>query len=477
VTDPVSDADEPQVSDHRMRLTAVIVATALFMQNLDSTVIATALPAMAKSLHAPPLHLSVALTSYLISLSVFIPASGWVADRFGARQVFRAAIVVFTLASLGCGLAPNLAALVAARVVQGLGGAMMIPVGRLVLLRSISRTQMLAAMSWLTMPALVGPILGPPLGGFIVSVASWRWVFGINLPIGLIGIVAVTLFIPNTTEPGRGGKLDLAGLILSGLVMAGFMAGCETLGRDLVPLPVTLVAFVLAIGAATAYAAHARRHPHPVIDLTLLRYPTFASSMIAGSLFRVAIGATPFLLPLMLQLSFGYTPLGSGLVTFTSAAGALLMKPVAQPLLARFGFRNVLVTNGVLASGFIALSALFTPAWPAALLAGVLFVGGFFRSLQFTAYNAIAYGEVPRDRMSAATAFYATIQQLSLTLGIVVGATTLELSARAHHHAQALRGDYATAFAVVGVVALLAVPLCARLSADAGEGLSGRSRG
>ncbi len=464
---------EPVITLGRMRLTALIVATALFMQNLDSTVIATALPAMARSFHAEPLHMSVALTSYLISLSVFIPASGWVADRFGTRQVFRVAIVIFTLGSVCCGLAPSLLALVLARILQGLGGAMMLPVGRLLLLRSVSRAQMVAAMAWLTMPALIGPILGPPLGGFIVTYLSWRWVFDINVPIGVIGVIAVSLFIEDTRGQGLPTRLDGWGLALAGLAMAAIMAGLETLGRGIVPLSWTLACLALGIACVLAYARHARGREHPALDFSLLGIPTFASSVIAGSLFRIAVGAMPFLLPLMLQLTFGKTPMQSGLITFASAAGALLMKPVAPPLLRRFGFRNVLTLNGALAAAFIALCASFRPGWPGLVLDGILFISGFFRSLQFTAFNAIAYGDVARARMSAATTLYSTIQQLTLTLGIVIGAATLEIAAHLQRHASATRADYDIAFLVVAFLAFLSVPLSARLSADAGAALSG----
>ena len=464
---------EPVISDARMRLTAVIVATALFMQNLDSTVIATALPAMAKSFHADPLHMSVALTSYLISLAVFIPASGWVADHFGARQVFRASIVIFTVASVMCGFSSSLPALVFSRIVQGLGGAMMLPVGRLVLLRSVSRAQMVSAMAWLTMPALVGPILGPPLGGFLVTYFSWRWVFDINVPIGLIGVIAVSIFISDVREADRGGKLDAIGLVLTGFAMASLMAGFETIGRNIVPLSWTLVCLAAGAGAGMLYAWHATRREHPVLDFSLMRIPTFASSVVAGGLFRIPVGAMPFLLPLMLQLSFGQSPLQSGLVTFTSAAGAILMKPAAQPILRRFGFRTVLTVNGALAAGLVAVCAAFQPSWPALLLDAILLVSGFFRSLQFTAFNAIAYGDIPRARMSAATTLYSTVQQLTLTLGIVVGAACLEISARLQHHSTALKSDYALAFLLVSAVGLMAVPLCAQLKPDAGAELSG----
>ncbi len=456
-----------------MRVMAVIVATALFMQNLDSTVIATALPAMAKNFGADPVHLSVALTSYLISLSVFIPASGWVADHFGAKHVFRAAIIIFTLASVLCGVAPNLTFLVAARILQGLGGAMMLPVGRLVLLRSVSRAQMVAAMSWLTMPALIGPILGPPLGGFIVTYFSWRWVFDINVPIGIAGVIAVSLFITDVREADGGGKLDIWGLILSGFAMAALMAGFETVGRGIVPVSWTLAALAAGLAACAAYGWHARKVAHPILDFSLLKIATFANSVVAGSLFRIAVGAVPFLLPLMLQLAFHDSPMRSGLITFAAAAGALSMKPAAQPVLRRFGFRAVLTVNGALAALFIGLCAAFQPDWPDWLLDATLLIGGFFRSLQFTAFNAIAYGDVARAQMSAATTLYSTIQQLTLTLGIVAGAAALEISAQAHGHAQPLQTDYAAAFLVVTLVALCAIPFCAALRSDAGEALSG----
>jgi EmrB/QacA subfamily drug resistance transporter len=464
---------EPVTSDRKMRLTAVIVATALFMQNIDSTVIATGLPAMAKSFHADPLHMSVALTSYLISLSVFIPASGWAADHFGSRTVFRAAIVIFTLGSIMCGLAPSLGFLVGARIIQGLGGAMMVPVGRLVLLRSVSKAQMVAAMSWLTMPALIGPILGPPVGGFIVTYFSWRWIFDINIPIGIIGAIAVTIFIPDVREADGGGRLDLAGLFLTGLAMATLMAGFETIGRDIIPLSWTFALLAIGLAAGFIYARHAKNHPHPVLDFSLMRIPTFASSVIAGSLFRIAVGALPFLLPLMLQLGFGDSAMQSGLITFAAAAGALAMKPAAQPVLRLFGFRLTLIVNGALAAAFIAICAAFSPAWPSLLLDAILLLGGFFRSLQFTAFNTIAYGDIPRARMSAATSLYSTIQQLTLTLGIVIGAAALEISESLRHHATAHVSDFSIAFLLIGVIAFLAVPICARLKDDAGEALSG----
>ncbi len=464
---------EPVISVERMRLTALIIATALFMQNVDSSVIATSLPAMARSFHVPALHMSVTLTSYLISLSVFIPASGWVADRFGSRQVFRAAIIIFTLASALCGLAPSLWFLVGARILQGLGGAMMVPVGRLVLLRSVSKIQLISAMSWLTVPSLLGPVVGPPLGGFIVTYFSWHWVFDINIPIGIIGVITVTMFIPDLREPDRGGRLDVSGLLLTGVAMAALMASFETIGRGLVPLSWTLIAFAIGIATSAIYTRHARHHPHPVLDFSLLAIPTYGRSILAGSLFRVAIGALPFLLPMMLQIGFGKSPLQSGLVTFASGIGAIGMKPVAQPLIRRFGFRRTMMINGALASAFIMLCALFNPGWTSLLMSGLLLLGGFFRSLQFTAFNTIAYSDIPRARMSAATSLYSTIQQLTLTLGIVIGAAALEASTALHHHGNAAPSDFSFAFILIGLISAAAIPVCATLSDNAGESISG----
>lgn len=456
-----------------MRTIAIIIAVALFMQNLDSTVVATALPVMAKNFRVDPLYMSVAITSYLISLSVFIPASGWVADRFGARQVFRAAVIIFTIGSILCGLAPDLLALVAARILQGLGGAMMVPVGRLLLLRSINRSQMISAMAWLMIPSLLGPVLGPPLGGLIVSTTSWRWVFFINVPVGLIGAVAVSIYIPDVREEGRGGQLDSMGVVLSGLAMALLMIGLETVGRGLMPVDWTVFAFVGGLAACGLYALHAKREPHPVLDFSLMRIPTFSVSLLSGSMFRIAVGGIPFLLPMMLQLGFGRSPFMSGLVTFSAAAGSLFMKLTAKPILERFGFRAVLIWNGLIAGVGVSVCALFTPAWPIWVMDILLFVTGFFRSLQFTAYNTIAYGDIPRPRMSAATTLYATIQQLSLTLGVVVGAATLEISAWAGGHHTPIQQDYVIAFVTISLIALGGVPLCAGLPANAGEQLSG----
>ena len=446
------------------------------MQNLDSTVIATALPTMARAFGAEPVHMNVALTAYLLALAVFIPASGWVADRFGAKQVFRAAIVIFTLGSVLCGQADSLGALVAARIFQGMGGAMMVPVGRLVLLRTVPKHEMVAAMAWLSTPALLGPVLGPPIGGFIVDFFSWRAIFNINIPVGVLGVVLVTLFVDDVREPG-GARFDWLGFALSGTALASLMIGLETVGRGIFPQWLSVAAIALGVVSGLLYGWHARRHAAPLIDFSLLRYRTFLVAVAGGSLFRIGIGAIPFLLPMMLQLTFGKSAAESGLITFASSLGALAMKPAATGALRLVGFRDTLLVNCVVSSGLLGMVALFSPGWPVVLIFGVLLAGGFFRSLQFTAYNALAYSDIPRARMSAATGLYATVQQVSVTLGVSIGAASLTVTmALAGTSAPGL-ADFSTAFLVVSAMSMCSLPLSLLMPRDAAREVSGHSGG
>ena len=463
----------PNATTRRTRITAMIVATAMFMQNLDSTVIATALPTMAKVFGYDPQHMSVALTSYLLSLAVFIPASGWIADRYGARNVFRIAIVVFTLGSVLCGQSQSLAFLVFARILQGLGGAMMVPVGRLLLLRTAAKTELVAAMAWLTTPALLGPVVGPPLGGFIVTYLNWRWIFNINIPIGILGFVLVTMFIEDVREPPRG-RFDLRGLALTGIALIGLMFGLETLGRGVVPIWATETMLSVGLSAALLYIWHARRTAEPVLDFTLLKLPCFGVAFGAMMLFRTGIGAIPFLLPMMLQVGFGKEAVESGLITFASSAGALVMKPVTQRALRLFGFRDTLIWNGLLSGVMLSLCAAFRPTWPAAAIYGVLLIGGFMRSLQFTAYNTLAYGDVPRARMSSATSLYTAGQQLAATIGVSAGAMSLAIAGTFSGHAVPTPMDFSVAFLVVGLLTTVAAPVALLMPKSAGDELTGR---
>ena len=458
----------------RDRLVPLIIAVALFMENMDATIIATSLPAIAADIGANPLALKLAVTSYLLSLAVFIPASGWTADRFGARTVFRAAIAVFVIGSIGCAVANSLEGFVIARIVQGIGGAMMTPVGRLVLVRSIDKRNLVDAMAWVTMPALVGPIIGPPVGGFITTYASWHWIFIINVPIGLIGIALATRYIEDVRVEGLE-RFDLVGLVLAGLGVAGLAFGLSVAGLGL--LPPGLVAGLIAAGAIfmTAYVLHARRTPAPVLDFSLIRIPTFRANVVGGSLFRLGIGALAFLLPLMLQLGFGYTPLESGLVTFTAAVGAFTMKTFAARIIRRLGFRRVLIVNSLIASTLTAACGLFTPQTPFAVMIAVLLVGGFFRSLQFTATNVIAYADVDARHVSRATSLVSVAQQLSIAAGVAVGALAVELAVQFKGTGVIAAEDFHPAFFLIGAISASSAFLFWRLPPDAGASLHDRT--
>jgi EmrB/QacA subfamily drug resistance transporter len=444
----------------------------MFMEQLDGTVLATALPTMAKSFNANPLHMNVALTSYLLTLAMFIPASGRLADRFGSRTVFRAAIALFTVGSIACAQAPTLAFLVAARMLQGVGGAMMSPVGRLVMLRAVSKTELVNAMAWLMIPATIGPILGPPVGGFIVTYLSWHWIFYINVPIGIIGITLVTIYIEEMRESTRT-PFDIRGLILAGTALASLMFGIEMASRSVGSTTITLALVITGVVSAALYTLHARHHPHPMLDFRMMLIPTFRLSVICGSLSRIAVGAMPFLLPMMFQLGFGLSAAQSGLITFVSSVGSLAMRLVAPGILRRLGFRAVLVWIGLIATLILALSAAFRPSWPIALIYAVLLLNGFFQSLQFMAYNTIAYADVPRSVMSTATSFYTTFQQMSLTLGIAISAAVLAASVRMLGHDGPQLSDFSIAFLTVATISLAAPVFSRRLDKSAGAELSG----
>ena len=454
------------------RIVALIIACAMFMENLDATVLATALPAMARDFGVSAPAMSVALTSYLLALAVFIPASGHLADRLGAKLVFRAAIALFVAGSIACGLSPSLPAVVAARFVQGIGGAMMIPVGRLVLLRSVAKRDMVSAMSWLVMPAMIGPIVGPPVGGFIVTYLDWRWIFWINLPIGLAGILLVGRFIADVRETATH-PFDGRGFLLSAVALGGLLFGCEMASRE---GGARLAALLLPAGALAGalYLGHAKRTAHPILDVSLMRIPTFRLSLIAGSLTRITQGAQPFLLPLMMQLAFGLSAAQSGTMTVATAIGSFGMKGLARRILQRFGFRSSLVVLGLLGTLTYATCGLFRPGWPLPAVFAVLVVSGFLLSFQFTAYNTIAYDEISKDRMSAATSFYSTFQQLMLSLGICTGATALHVSMLAQGHSAPAFADFSAAFWTVTAISLTAVFVNARFDPNAGAELTGR---
>jgi EmrB/QacA subfamily drug resistance transporter len=455
-------------------LIPLIVACALFMENLDQTIIATAMPAIARDIGASPIALKLGVTSYLLSQAVFTPASGWMADRFGARLVFRLAIALFTVSSFFCGTASSIGGMVAARVFQGFGGAMMVPVGRLVVLRSVSRAEMVSALAWLTIPAIIGPILGPPVGGFITTYFHWRYIFWINIPIGILGIALATRYVPDI-KAETSARFDPIGFLLTGIGLATLVTGATSLGLGVIPLWAGLLMVVVGAACLVLYRAHASRIAYPIMDLSLFRLPTFRASMTGGSLFRVGMGASPFLLPLLFQFGFGLDPFHSGLLTFASAVGSMAMKFVAPPLLRLIGFRRILIWNAVLSAAMVTLPAFFTAITPEAIVILILLVSGFFRSLQFTSVTALSYAEVEPASMSAATSIASVGQPVATSIGVSIGALALEASMNSRGGTTLLTGDFVPAFLVVGIVTALSFFSFNALPRNAGSELTGHA--
>ncbi len=454
------------------RIVPLVVATALFMENMDQTILATALPTIARDLKLDPIALKLAITSYLLGLAVFVPVSGWIADRLGARTTFRTALLVFMAASIGCAFARSLETFAAWRLVQGIGGAMMVPVGRIVILRTVPKADLVRALATLTIPSLIGPMLGPPLGGFIVTIADWRWIFFVNIPIGVLGIVLATVFFSDAREPPR--PLDVKGFLLAAPALAGLVLGMAMAGKHIAPPEVAIGAVAGGLVLGALYVRHALSTPEPLLDLRLFRLPTFSAGVLGGLLFRIGIGAIAFLLPLMLQLGLDIDPFHSGLVLLAGGAGAILMKPIAPAILARFGFRAVLAVNCVIAAVALALNAAITAAWPLLAIAALVFANGITRSLQFSSMNAISYAEIDHSRTSVASGLASVVQQVSVGLGVAIGAMVLETSQRLRGHAAPMTVDFSTAILVVAAITALAAIKMARLPADAGNELAGR---
>lgn len=451
------------------RTVALIVAGTAFMQNLDGTVIAPVLPAMARDFAVHPVDLNIGIGAYMLTLGVCIPVSGWIADRFGARRVFAAAIAIFTCASLLCGLAGTLWGFVAVRVLQGIGGAMMVPVGRLVVLRVTPKEKLFEAIALLTWPGLIALALGPPLGGFIADHADWRWIFYINVFLGLIAFVVSLKMVPDVYGEKR--PLDRLGFVLTSVSLFALLTAAEFTGRT--DIMWSRVGLFVAIGLVAGVLAlrHLRRSPYPLIDLAALKTRTFAATVWGGSLFRLSIGALPFLLPLMFQLAFGFSAFLSGMMMMAMFLGNVAMKPGTTWILRRFGFRPVLIANGIINAVSVGACALFSPGWPLALMAGVLFIGGLSRSMQFTTYNTLAFVDVPQKQMNAANTLSSVAMQMSFGLGVSLGAVSWRVgSALSTGHEMPFR----MAFALVALVMLLSLKDAVTLPHNAGSHLSRR---
>ena len=440
-----------------LRLLPLLVAGAFFMEFLDGTVIATAIPQMAVTFGVRPADLGIGVSAYLVTLAVLLPLSGWVADRYGARLVFTGALAVFTLASLLCAASNDLVSFVAARILQGAGGAMMVPVGRLVVLRTTAKENLVQAIATLTWPALLAPIIAPPLGGFLTTYATWRWVFFINLPVGLLGIAMALKLMPNDTGSRR--PLDWIGFVLTALACLCLMIGIEMVGAQQIAWlqAGTLLIGGFALGVIAVVAA--RRHPTPLLELDTLAVPSFAASILGGSIFRVVISTVPFLLPLLFQVGFGYDAFHSGLLLLPVFIGNLVIKPFTTPILRRFGFRRVLCGNGLLAAATIAGCACITADLPLPLIVTLLFLSGVTRSIQLTAINTLAFADVPPDRMRGANTLFNMVQQISLGLGVAMGVLALRVAQtlREDGTATLVPHDFHAAFLLIGTIAVLAI--------------------
>ena len=463
------------LSPQRFQVIALIVAAAFFMQNLDAAIINTSLPQMAADFGVRALDLSAGITAYVIAAAACLPLSGWVADRFGARRVFSLAIVVFTLASIGCGAARSLDGFMLARAVQGAGGALMAPVGRAVVLRHAAKSDLLRAIALITWPALLAPILAPVIGGGITTFLSWRWNFLLNVPLGLAAVLLVRAYIPDEA-PASPRPLDLRGLALTSLSLVCLLYGLESLSGGRIDMRASLA--LLGLGALAARAAwrHLQRAVHPLLDLAPLRVPSFAAANAgAGLVFRTTIAATPFLLPLLFQVAFGLTPLASGWLIMVYFFGNLAMKPATSAIVRRYGFRRVLIVNGVLSGAAILACVSLNPHSAAALTLPVLLCAGLTRSMQFTCLNTLGFADLDQRLSSPGSTLASMLVQIAMAAGVALSALMLHALPHLHGATLASLGDYRLAFAVVGLLGIASALRFTRLAPQIGAHVSGHA--
>jgi EmrB/QacA subfamily drug resistance transporter len=447
-----------------------IIGSALLMSSLESTVMSNALPSIARALHEEPLRLNMAISMYLLSSAVFLPVSGWVADKFGAKRIFLASMILFAISSAGCGLAGSFIQLILARIFQGASAAMMVPVARLVLLRMTPKHELVGAMSIFTMPALVGPVVGPILGGFIVTYFNWRWIFFINLPIAVIAVILVRACVPDVKER-EVPPIDGLGIALTGVGLASMMFGFENLGRNFLPAWQITALFVVSLACFAVYWRHATGNRHAIIDLAVFRIGTFNAATVGGGFMRISIGAMPFLLAMLLQIGFGMSALTAGLMTFLSSAGALVMKSMAPPLLRRFGFRTVLLVNGAITGLSFAIYTVLTPGMPHWAIMLLLASGGFFRSLQFTALGSLVFADIDESQVSRASTTSSMCQQLVQSMGVGLAAAFVHFVQLARGEPQLTWQAISPGFLAVGAVSLISLPWFVRLPRNAGHEL------
>lgn len=473
---PASHAAAPPALPRETRLIALIVASAFFMQTLDSAILVTSLPQMALSFGVQPVALSVGITVYLLTAAACVPASAWVADRFGARNVFGGAIALFTLASIACANADSLWAFTLARAVQGVGGALMMPVGRMVVIRQADKRHLIEATAFITWPALIGPVIGPVLGGFITSWLNWRWNFWINLPFGLMAMALTWRFIPNH-RPDQRAPFDRQGAVLTGMALVCLLYGLELVSQQGGQGAWAVGLITAGLLAGSLAWRHLQRHPNPLLKLSVFQVPTFAlCNLSAGSAARVCISATPFLLPLMFQLGFGWSAAASGAMVMAYFAGNLAMKSVTTATLRRFGFRPVLLVNGLGVAVSLGACALFTPATPWWAMVPVLVLAGLTRSLQFTSLNTLSFADLDDTMRGSAATLTSMLQQCTSMLGTALGALLLNVSLQAHGRSQPALLDFHWAFAFCGLLGLVGALGFLRLPAHAGHELSGHAR-
>ena len=447
------------------RFMPAVMASALFMDLLDTAALGTALPTMAREFHTEPLHLKLALTAYLMTMAILVPASGWLADRFGARRVFVNAVRIYLIGSLCCGLSNSLAQLVAARILQGIGGAMMTPVARLIVVAMTPREQLVSAMNIFTMPAVLGPMLGPPLAGLLLQVASWRWIFFLNLPVGVLGIVTVLRVLPRLRHP-HPGPFDTLGFVTAGLGIVGTIALAESVGSGLMSSSMKLLVAFGTLALWAFFARHALRARCPILNLRLFSVGTFRASMVGGALLRLGMGATPFLIPLQLQSALHWSPARAGIVMSCMMLGSLLARFGGTLAVRLAGFRPALLVTAVLTALLTATPAAFTLDTPVIYICMALLAVGFFRAAHYVAATAIGFAEVPPGEVSRASTLSTVIQQLSLSFGVSLAGATLYLSAG--DSVPTLPHQFVTPFATLGVVSLLALPVYAVLDSQAG---------